>query len=219
MTVIRTVASLWLVSLFLFPAGLSVAQVRDGSAGASDHQVLSSGPAMVPAGSQVALGLPERGDPLGGIISELRGGILAHDVGVVSSDTEDGVDINGEVLFASPEFLSIILAPRPHLGFSVSTEGETNQVYGGLTWGLDIAGGLFAEFAFGGSVHDGDLNPGTADKNEFGCRILFREALELGWRFGGHHSISVMIDHISNGGLCDRNDGMDNAGIRYGYKF
>ena len=72
-------------------------------------------------------------------------------------------------------------------------------------------------------MHSGILTSSDPDSvvedNEFGCRLLFRESLELGWRFNQRHSISAMIDHISNGGLCDANDGMDNAGIRYGYKF
>ena len=172
-----------------------------------------------PSETQVALGLPDPGDPAGGILSELRLGLLYHDVGIVSESTEEGADVNFEALFASPGFLEIIFSPRPHLGVSINTAGDTSQVYGGLTWALDLWGGLFVEFAFGGSVHDGELDANRTDKNDLGCRILFREALELGWRFGGHHSISVMADHISNAGFCSDNDGQDTAGIRYGYKF
>jgi len=172
-----------------------------------------------PADSQLALGLPDPGDPAGGILSEVRLGLLYHDVGIVSATTEEGADVNFEALFASPDFLEIIFSPRPHLGASINTAGDTSQLYGGLTWGLDLWGGLFVEFAFGGSVHDGELDANRNDKNDLGCRVLFREALELGWRFGGHHSISVMADHISNAGFCVDNDGQDTAGIRYGYKF
>jgi hypothetical protein len=55
--------------------------------------------------------------------------------------------------------------------------------------------------------------------NELGCRVLFRESLSVGVRFMKHHSLSVMVDHISNAGLCDHNDGLDTLGVRYGYRF
>ncbi|MGZ8955779.1 MAG: acyloxyacyl hydrolase [Methylovulum sp.] len=29
----------------------------------------------------------------------------------------------------------------------------------------------------------------------------------------------MMLDHISNAGLADPNEGMDNVGIRYGFRF
>lgn len=178
-------------------------------------------PAAEPAAAdrQLALGLPDPGDPAGGFLSEVRAGLLYHDVGIVSASTEEGADVNFEVLFAAPAFLEILFSPRPHLGASINTAGDTSQVYGGLTWGLDLWSGLFFEVALGGSVHDGELDADKSDRNDLGCRILFREALELGWRFAEHHSISIMADHISNAGLCSDNDGQDTAGLRYGYKF
>lgn len=178
-------------------------------------------PAAEPAATdqQLALGLPDPGDPAGGFLSEVRFGLLYHDVGIVSASTEEGADVNFEVLFAAPAFLEILFSPRPHLGASINTAGDTSQVYGGLTWGLDLWSGLFVEVALGGSVHNGELDADKSDRNDLGCRILFREALELGWRFAEHHSISIMADHISNAGLCSDNDGQDTAGLRYGYKF
>ena len=59
----------------------------------------------------------------------------------------------------------------------------------------------------------------TADRNGLGCEILFRESISAGVLFDGHHSLSLMFDHISNGGLCDDNDGQDTFGVRYGYRF
>src|SRR5690606_8870475 len=73
------------------------------------------------------------GDPVRGYLSEVRGGGLAHDVGVFGRSEEDGVDVNVELLFVSPDFLKPIWAPRPHIGASVSTSGETSQAYFGLT--------------------------------------------------------------------------------------
>ena len=47
----------------------------------------------------------------------------------------------------------------------------------------------------------------------------FRLGLNVGWQFNKNHSIDVLLDHISNAKLCDTNEGLENVGIRYGYKF
>ena len=54
---------------------------------------------------------------------------------------------------------------------------------------------------------------------DYGCDLLFRESLSLGFRLDRHQSVSIMLSHISNSGLCEHNDGLDNLGIRYGYRF
>jgi len=172
-----------------------------------------------PAATQSALGIASEGTPVRGILSEVRLGVLKHDVGLISSATEEGYDGNFELLFASPDFLDIVFAPRPHIGAAINSSGDTSQGYAGLSWTVDFFDGVFGELSVGGAVHDGDLANNNDTQNEFGCRILFRESLSLGYRFDEHHSISAMFDHISNAGFCDENDGMDNAGIRYGYRF
>ena len=155
---------------------------------------------------------------LGGFLSEIRGGVALHDSGPVSSSTEDGYNVNLEVLFTSPEIFKYILSPRPHLGGSINTEGDTSQGYFGLSWTADIYEHFFLEFSFGGSVHDGNLEE-TPKRNGLGCRLLFRESISAGVIFDGHHNLSLMYDHISNAGFCDDNDGLDTLGIRYGYRF
>lgn len=156
---------------------------------------------------------------LAGILSEARGGVLYHDAGLITSRTESGADINAEVLFTSPEFLSFAFSPRPHLGVSANTSGDTSQLYFGLSWTADIYESFFAELTFGGSVHNGKRNSNTAGRNDLGCRLLFRESISVGVIVGTRHSISLMLDHISNADLCDRNHGQDTVGIRYGIRF
>lgn len=156
---------------------------------------------------------------LAGILSEARGGVLYHDAGLITSRTEGGADINAEVLFTSPEFLSFVFSPRPHLGVSANTSGDTSQLYFGLSWTADIYESFFAELTFGGTVHNGKRNSNTAGRNDLGCRLLFRESISVGVIVGARHSISLMLDHISNADLCDRNHGQDTLGIRYGIRF
>lgn len=156
-----------------------------------------------------------------GILSEARFGLLWHDPGVFGSNREVGADINAEILFVSPRFLEIVWSPRPHLGMSVNTAGATSQLYGGLTWGWTFWDPFFLEGSFGFSVHNGKLNvpEHVRDRKSLGCRVLFRESVSLGVYLGKHHSLSAMLDHISNARLCNRNDGLDTVGVRYGYRF
>src|SRR5438094_8257972 len=69
-------------------------------------------------------------------LSEIRGGVLDHDVPLGGHHKEDGVDGNLEVLFTTPSFLAPILRPRPVLGITVNYNNKTNYAYAGLTWGV-----------------------------------------------------------------------------------
>ncbi len=157
--------------------------------------------------------------PLAGIVSEVRLGVFDHDVGIISSDTEDGFDFNAELLLVSPGLFRYLLSPRPQIGVAINSEDVTNQVYAGLAWTFDMFEFLFIEASIGGTVHDGNIDRREVDRNAFGCELLFRATLSLGVRLDAHQSLAVMASHISNAGLCDHNDGLDNVGIRYGYRF
>lgn len=169
--------------------------------------------------------------PLWGVVSEIRGGILSHDVifpdrhdlktpNPFRNDRESGVDINGEVLFISPELLSVLFSPRPHAGLMINTVGDTSSAYAGLTWDGKWETGIFLEGFFGMAVHTGKLRNGNPDRIEFGSRALFRLGGEIGWRWDDTHGVSLIWDHMSNGSiLSSKNQGIDNIGIRYGYNF
>ena len=155
-----------------------------------------------------------------GFLSEIRVGALRHDAGIFTAQEEDsGIDANIEFLFASPEFLTPVWSPRPHLGATGNFGGETSQAYLGLTWDIDLFSGIFIEFSFGAAAHNGDLDTGNPYRKNLGCRWLFRESGSLGYRISEHHNITLMLDHLSNAYLCDRNDGIDTLGLRWGYRF
>lgn len=159
------------------------------------------------------------GRPLWGVISEVRLGFLFHDQGLFSSHKEAGADINLEVLFTSPGLLEAVGSPRPHLGFNAHTLDETHQAYLGLTWEWTFLRRAFFDFGFGGAVHSGETTSGTLGRKDLGCPVLFRAALDLGYRFAGRHAVMVSMSHLSNAKLCDNNEGLENIGIRYGYAF
>ena len=153
------------------------------------------------------------------IISEIRVGALVHDEGPFSHRKESGYDANLEILFTSPDFLGVVWAPRPHIGMSYNSDGDTNQAYLGLTWEWMFFGNYFANFSLGGGYHDGFKETDKLDRKSLGCSILFRESIDIGYRFGGVHSIMAHLDHISNAKLCSTNEGLESVGIRYGYHF
>jgi lipid A 3-O-deacylase len=153
------------------------------------------------------------------IFSEVRFGLLLHDQGPFSHNKEDGIDINLEVLFAPPRMLDIIWSPRPIIGLSVNSAGDTSQGYLGLNWEWEFWEDAFAGFSLGGAVHDGKTTTQRLDRKELGCRVLFRESVDVGYRFDGHHGIMAHMEHISNAKLCSTNEGLESFGLRYGYRF
>lgn len=155
------------------------------------------------------------------LISELRGGVLAHNVGPFVSKREDGVDLNAEVLFRPIPGTGFVFSPKPTIGGSLNTVGDTSMAYAGLTWTWRIAGPIVFGGFFGGTVHDQDIDfRDNDDERDLGCRFLFREALELGVQVSREVRIAAFVDHVSHGGLCsDENEGLDNSGIRLHYVF
>jgi len=175
----------------------------------------------------VCLLLPQPGvadEPLFGLVSEIRGGVLAHDIAFLGGSEEDGADINAEIIFVAPwdfgreGWLDLLLQPRPHLGVQVNTNEDASQVYAGLTWRVPVLHGAWAGFAAGGAVHDGDLTDGP-NRKALGSRVLFRLAAEIGYDVTRNVSLSLYYDHESNAGFAEENEGLNNAGIRIGWRF
>lgn len=156
-----------------------------------------------------------------GYIYAIRGGIMIHDVNILGHSEESGADFNLELLFNSPGWLEWAWAPHPHIGVAVHSEGDTHQVYSGLTWEKLFENNVFLNLALGLTLHSGTRECSNHDCNEkeLGSDLLFREALEVGYQFNQSHSLSILFFHISNAGLCSENDGMNHLGLRYGYSF
>jgi hypothetical protein len=154
-------------------------------------------------------------------LSEVRLGTFAHDP---ESPESGSVDINGEILFVKPfsmpgSFWDFLL-PRPSIGATINTVGNTSQVYAGLTWTYDITHSIFVEGSFGGSANNGSTGSTVpVDRSELGCNVMFRESGSIGYRFTDHWSIMGTIEHTSNAGLCKYNRGLTNYGARIGYTF
>lgn len=208
-----------------FGTGFAVSGTQTELADSTDSAPRQVAQAALPAatGDTASIGI-RRSDLSrgGGIVSEIRAGLAAHDVGPFTLDTqrEDGTwNLNGEIIFHSPAFLDIIGSPRPHLGAQVNLAGETSQVYAGLSYEWYLVDRLFAGVHGGGAYHNGETTGAPAGRKNLGCELLFRGAVEVGYRIDDRHGLSVMLDHISNAELCSANEGLETVALRYGYRF
>ena len=161
-------------------------------------------------------------------VDEVKLGVLAHDIRLLGLGRpgETGADVNVEVLFHSPAFFRVLGSPRPHLGGSLNTAGQTNYGYGGLTWSgrpwrslLKLPDALFIAGSLGGAIHDGHLNTAPPGRKRLGSRLLFRESVEFGYQLTRGLNVSVMFDHLSNAGLSTYNQSLNDLGVRVGFTF
>lgn len=148
-------------------------------------------------------------------IYAIKGGLMSHSTGPVSSGREEGIDINGEVVFKNR-----FLKGHPSIGMEINTNGDTSFLYGGLIW----EGRFFDNLLFGGflgfAANNGELDNDKPDRRQMGTHITFREAVEIGYHIDKNWVISIMYDHYSNLGLRGkRNQGNDNTGVRLSFYF
>jgi lipid A 3-O-deacylase len=168
-------------------------------------------------------------------VDEVKAAVLAHDVGFAGGK-EGGADINGEVLFRSPiddrtasavpSYLRWIVQPRLNVGFEANTSGFTSQVYFGGNWTWILARQLFSPgdavnfgISFGPSFNDGKIRTSAPDRKSLGSHALFRVAFELGYQFFERYEVSLFFDHESDAGLARENQSINDAGLRFGFKF
>ena len=160
-------------------------------------------------------------------LTEVRQGLLAHDRGWFGTNREGfGPDYNFELMFNSPGFLHRIWSPSPILGLTQTSTGGSSLYYTGLTWDFNLSKKWFFNATTGIAYTNGltklpqGQEPSGDKKIQFGSKLLHRGAIELGWNFYGKDTISLMFSHVSHGSMLDnKNQGMDEFGIRYGYRF
>ncbi|MBU3921255.1 MAG: hypothetical protein KJ961_11695, partial [Alphaproteobacteria bacterium] len=90
------------------------------------------------------------------LVEEVRFGVTEHNVCIANCDNankEDGPNVNGEIVFASPELLNILWSPRPYVMASVNTAGDTSFGGAGLHWNWDFADGWSLEPGVGYVIH------------------------------------------------------------------
>lgn len=169
------------------------------------------------------------------LVDEVRLGLTQHNICVLDCDNakkEDGPNINGELVFASPDVLDIIWSPRLYIMGSFNTAGDTSFGGAGLHWNWDFADGWSFEPGVGYVIHDGELSfpfpqgdprndPISETKVFFGSRDLFRTTFSLNRDFTDKWGAQLMYEHLSHGQILGsgRNQGIDNVGVRVFYRF
>lgn len=162
-----------------------------------------------------------------GFFDEFRLGAYKHDVSFLGHGKETGADVGAEILFHD---IGILWAPRPVAGILVNTAGETDQIYGGLTWTWDVfsnilneGDGFYLEGTLGGAIHNGKLDVTdpyeSQHRKSLGSPVLFREDFDIGYHFNPVWSLAITYEHISDADLAKRNEGLNDIGLRVGMKF
>lgn len=157
----------------------------------------------------------------GGLIREVRIGVLAHDVpGLWSGFRLETAapDLNAEVIL-TPSLSLFGGEIRPAVGGTWNTDGGTSKAYLDARWQYEARNGFFVGVGIGVAVHDGVRDISSPDHKALGGRVLLHFPLEIGYRFDGHNSVSFYFEHFSNGYTNTYNEGIDGLGVRYGYKF
>lgn len=168
-------------------------------------------------------------------VDEIHVGVMQHNICVTNcknADKEDGPNVEVQVSFDSPGFLSWAASPQPYVLASVNTAGDTSFGGLGLEWRWNFADNWALEPGVGYVVHDGEVdNPfanGTQEAADFaeehvllGSEDLFRTSLGLTYDFEGPWEAQVLFEHLSHGQIIGsgRNQGMDEIGLRFGYQF
>jgi hypothetical protein len=217
---------------------------RPGSRADAKPILLPQQTAQAPAERPSALPLPaESRGLLSRTVSEFVFGVWSHDPGRGHNESNTW-DVNLEIKFRpirffdfENRFLRFLAEPRPVIGGSVNTEGWTHTAYMALDLTYQFESGIFLGGSFGLTYHTGNLHTATVEcpppevcslsgnrryvntgDVALGTRVLFRESLELGYRFAGGHGLAIHATHISQASWFDKdNDGMNFVGLRYSY--
>ena len=188
------------------------------------HTLLVSGLMAMAVGSAQA-----------GVVEEARIGVMDHNICIANcknADKEDGPNVNAELVFKSPDFLSWAFEPRPYAMVSINTAGNTNFGGVGLEWDFHITDSFSIQPGLGYVIHDGEVsNPyanGTPEAAVFaeehlllGSEDLFRTSVGLHWQFTEKWGGEFLYEHLSHGQILGngRNQGVDNIGLRLSYTF
>lgn len=163
------------------------------------------------------------------MVESVRFGVMAHNIKVTdgkNANKEEGVNLNGELRFHSPDFLSFIWSPHPYVMASVNTSGGTSYGGVGLEWDWEFADTWHLEIGEGYVVHDGDLDAkGDTATERFeygsthlllGSRDLFRTNIAITKDFSESFSGQIIFEHLSHGQILGdgRNQGLDEIGVR-----
>lgn len=167
-------------------------------------------------------------------IESVHVGVIAHNVRVIdgkNANKEDGPIIEAQVNFSAPGFLRWAGAPQPYILLAPNVSGDTSFGGIGLEWRVPLGGAWSLEPSLGYVLHDGETtNPfpnGTPEAAAFaeehvqyGSEDLWRVSLGLSRELTERMSGQLFFTHYSHGQILGsgRNQGVDQAGVRIGFR-
>ena len=145
--------------------------------------------------------------------AEYRVGLSMHDV---ERRIEGGPALSIEKIFDRPDWWHRY-AGRPHIGTQISLANHTHLFYAGSTWNLFQKNKFSGELAFGATFHTGNEEIKQGELG-YGCKVNFRELIAFGYDINDNQKIQLSAQHMSNGSLCDPNQGLTSVGLRFAWK-
>jgi hypothetical protein len=147
---------------------------------------------------------------------EVFGGVYVHDVDTIltKSGIEDGADL--QLGYRGGRIGSTPL--QPYAFGALNTTGETSYAAIGLS--ARFGGRFFVRPGLGLAIHNGsDDKVDRTDEIAFGNRILFEPELGIGYQLSDRASVEASWVHMSHAQLFGgQNPGIDNIGVRFGWK-
>jgi lipid A 3-O-deacylase len=188
-------------------------------------------------GDTTGVTAPDAAAPMApqGIVSEIRAGVLAHDLPILGPQHEHGADVNTELLFVSPiseQAVSGIVPaarwlfrPRPQVGVTGNLSHYTSQAYLGFDWTLPAVRGvirsqdrLLFDIGFGGAINNDRTLPSVINRARLGSNVLFHPNLQIGYGIASHYTVALYYEHSSNAHLAKVNEGLNNIGFRLAHQ-
>jgi lipid A 3-O-deacylase len=183
----------------------------------------------------LALGAALAGAGQAQAVESVNVGVMAHNICVTdckNAGKEQGPAVEVQANFGSPELLSLIGSPQPYVVLTLNTSGGTSSGGVGLEWSFPVSEHWAIEPGFGYVIHDGSLqnpypssDPRAPEFSEnrvlLGSRDLFRTSIGVTRDFDGPWEAQIFFTHLSHGQIIGegRNQGMDQLGVRFGYRF
>lgn len=156
----------------------------------------------------------------GAPLPEFHLNFMLDDPGHQARAPLDGAD-DLEIALTSPNtgVFHFLFSPRPQLGFGYDRLTGGNRGYAGLTWSLFDSNSLFGSVGLAGSFDPGSSAPNDAPRRLVGPPLMLHGAIELGYRLGEQHSLSLRLDEGRAPELRLNSETTDNLRLRYGLKF
>jgi hypothetical protein len=125
-----------------------------------------------------------------------------------------------EISLGEPDtgVLSFLFSPRPQFGASLDRTTGTSRSYLGLSWDMFRGEGFFGSVGIAGSL----TRPGAEEPSRslLGPPVALHGTLELGYRMGDQHSLTLSVDRARTTELGTGGGELgDNLRLRYGLRF